>query len=169
MQTCSSWEKGRFVAGGRGKEKRTSPPSRMQSVGLEDCEHWKENFWLERYDRCKAGKYKTGPWSCETPTKLEEEVSVLGRYLLLMQRGLRAETGAKGAQDTVTAPSSLAGGDGRSDALVVVRRAHALRNKALYSAPTKLLSSCHPRRRRSLCFSSHFTFGFDFKLLFINL
>lgn len=106
------------MAGGRGREKRTSPASWMQSVGLEDREHWKEIFWMERYDHGKAGEHKTGPWSCETPTKLEEEASVLGRYLLLMQRGLRAGTRGKGAQDTVTAPSNLEGGDRRSDALV---------------------------------------------------
>lgn len=152
MQRCGSWEQGRFVAGGRGGEKRTSPPSWMQSVGLEDHEHWKEIFWMEKYDHGKAGKHKTGPMSCEIPTKLEEEASVLGRYLLLMQRCLRAETEVKGAQDTVTAPSSSAGGDGRSDVLLV-RRAHALRNEAPHSTPAKLLSSCRPRRRGSVCFS----------------
>lgn len=47
-----------------------------------------------------------------------------------MQKGLRADRGVKGAQDTATAPSSVAGGDRRLDALVV-RRAHAVRNKAL--------------------------------------
>lgn len=129
--------------------------------GFEDRER-REEMWMERYGHGKAGKHKPGPWSWETPPKLEEKASVLGRYLLLMQRGLRAERGAKGAQDTAMAPSRSAGGDGRSDALVV-RKAHAWRNKGPSSAPTKPLSSRRPRRRGGVCFSSHLTFGFDFK------
>lgn len=167
MQKHGSWEKGRVVAGGRGREKRTSPPSWMQSVELEHHEYWKI-YWMERYDHGKSGKHRTGSMSREMPTELEEEASVLGRYHLLMQRGLRAEAGVKGAQDTVTAPSSLAGWVERSDALAV-RRAQALRNKGPCSVPTKLLGCCCPRRRGSVCFSPHFTFSFDFKPLFINL
>lgn len=92
MQKHGSWEKGRVVAGGRGREKRTSPPRWTQSVELEHHEHWKI-YWMERYDHGKSGKRRTGSMSRETPTELEEEASVLGRYHLLMQRGLRAEAG----------------------------------------------------------------------------
>lgn len=134
---------------------------------LEHHEHWKI-YWMERYDHDKSGECRTGSMSCEMPTELEEEASVLGRDHLLMQRRLGAETGVKGAQHTGTAPSSLAGGLERSDALVV-RRAHALRNKGPCSVPAKLLGCCCPRRRGSVCFSPHFTFSFDFKPLFINL
>lgn len=84
---------------------------------------------MDRNDHGKAGKQKPVPWSRETPPKLGEEPQCWGDTVL-MQRGLRADTGVKSAQATATALSSVAGGDGRLDALVV-RRAHALRNKAL--------------------------------------
>lgn len=82
------WNKGANICGWRKRlEEVDIPASWMQPVGLEDHEHWKEILWMERYHHGKTGKHKTGPWSCETPTKLEEEASVLGRYLLLIQRG----------------------------------------------------------------------------------
>ena len=88
------------MAGGRGGEKRTSPPSWMQSEGSGDHEHWKEIFWIERYGHGKAGEHKTAPWSCETPTKLEEEASVISPFDVKRFEGRDGSEGCSGHSDS---------------------------------------------------------------------